>query len=205
MDNARLDKAMLFWFLPGEDLSSRKQRQLTESNLKDISDTLRRFERIAWSRIPRIYAVLHAINELTAIDVFLNSGITDTSFPFSQRTLPEAFKDQASRCNFIEVQAIVLTKALDLEKENGRHRHFANPTDVPFEKVAELGKGAYGYVDRVYSTISYKEYARKLIPRGRTFRKDRAVLQDFERELGALKKLSHLHIVELIGSYTDPR
>lgn len=55
------------------------------------------------------------------------------------------------------------------------------------------------------STITYKEYARKLIPRGRTFKKNIQVLKDFERELGHLKKLSHSHIVELVGSYTDPR
>ena len=85
------------------------------------------------------------------------------------------------------------------------HRHFANVADVPFEKLAELGKGGSGYVDKVRSTVTYKEYARKLLPRGRTFRKDQAVLRDFERELGNLKKLSHQHIVELIGSYTDPR
>jgi serine/threonine protein kinase len=55
------------------------------------------------------------------------------------------------------------------------------------------------------STITYKEYARKLIPRGRTFKKNIQVLKDFERELGHLKKLSHSHIVELVGSYTDPK
>jgi serine/threonine protein kinase len=55
------------------------------------------------------------------------------------------------------------------------------------------------------STITYKEYAPKLIPRGRTFKKNIQVLKDFERELGHLKKLSHSHIVELVGSYTDPK
>jgi serine/threonine protein kinase len=71
--------------------------------------------------------------------------------------------------------------------------------------VEDLGKGAHGYVDRVVSTVSHKEYARKLIPRGRTFQRDQKVLRDFERELGTLKKLRHRHIVRLVGSYTDPR
>jgi serine/threonine protein kinase len=44
-----------------------------------------------------------------------------------------------------------------------------------------------------------------LIPRGRTFKKDQTVLRDFERELANLKRLSHPHIIELVGSYTDPR
>jgi serine/threonine protein kinase len=76
---------------------------------------------------------------------------------------------------------------------------------VPFIKLEELGKGACGYVDRVMSTISHQEYARKLIPRSHTFHRDRKILRDFERELGNFKKLRHWHIVQLIGSYTDPR
>jgi len=99
----------------------------------------------------------------------------------------------------------VQSSALDLERETGRHRHFPSADDVPFIKLEDLGKGAFGYVDRVISTISHKEYARKLIPRGRTFQRDRKILRDFERELGTLKKLRHRHIVRLIGSYTDPR
>jgi serine/threonine protein kinase len=31
------------------------------------------------------------------------------------------------------------------------------------------------------------------------------VLRDFEKELGIIKRLSHTHIVQLIGSYTDPK
>jgi serine/threonine protein kinase len=92
-----------------------------------------------------------------------------------------------------------------LEHDNVVHHHFSNSADLPFWTIAELGKGGFSYVDHVLSTISYREYARKLIPRGRTFRKDRDVLKEFEKELTILKKLSHGHIVELVGSYTDPR
>jgi len=77
--------------------------------------------------------------------------------------------------------------------------------DVPFVRIAELGKGGFGFVDRVVSTLSYTEYARKLISRGRTFKKNMEVLRDFENELATLKKLSHKHIVQLKGSYTDPK
>ena len=45
----------------------------------------------------------------------------------------------------------------------------------------------------------------RLISRGKTFNKDKQVLLDFESEMSTLKKLSHRHIVELVGSYTDPR
>jgi serine/threonine protein kinase len=112
---------------------------------------------------------------------------------------------QTSRNNFIEAQQLVFSKGLDLEKDHGRHRHFPSDEDVPLQKLAELGRGGFGCVDKVISTISCNVYARKLIPRGLNFRKDREMLQQFEVELSHLKKMSHGHIVKLVGSYTDPK
>lgn len=196
-----LDKALGVWFPPGQPARS----VFSESDIKDIVDILRRHKQDSWSRIPRIYITLRLAGHLDKIDIFLDTGISDISFPFTSQTLPGALKDVKTRSGFIEKQDSVLTKGLDLEKENGRHRNLASTEDTPFEKIQELGRGGYGYVDRVRSNVSYREYARKLIPRGRTFRKDKTVLRDFERELVTLKKLSHRHTVELIGSYTDPK
>jgi hypothetical protein len=196
-----IDKALGAWFPP----SLPAQTTFSENDIREISDVLRRYGKESWSKVPRIYITLRLINRVSAIGVFLDATITDVSFPFSQRTLPEALKDENTRSDFLESQTSILSKALDLEKEDSRHRHLASTEDTPFEKIAELGKGVHGYVDHVRSNISYKEYARKLIPRGRTFRKDRTVLRDFERELATLKKLTHAHIVALVGSYTDPK
>ncbi|KAH7093401.1 hypothetical protein FB567DRAFT_173736 [Paraphoma chrysanthemicola] len=198
---ADLDKALGIWFPPGQPAQS----VFSESDIKEIVDTLRRHKQESWSRIPRIYITLRLTGHLDVIDIFLDTGTSDISFPFTPQTLPGTLKDVNARSDFIEKQVSVLTKGLDLEKEHGKHRHLASTEDTPFEKIQELGKGGYGYVDRVRSNISYREYARKLIPRGRTFRKDKVVLRDFERELGTLKKLAHRHIVELVGSYTDPK
>ncbi|KAH7082896.1 kinase-like domain-containing protein [Paraphoma chrysanthemicola] len=198
---ADLDKALGIWFPPGQPAQS----AFSESDIKDIVDTLRRHKQESWSRIPRIYITLRLAGHLDVIDIFLDTGTSDISFPFTPQTLPGTLKDVTARSDFIEKQVSVLTKGLDLEKEHGKHRHLASTEDTPFEKIQELGKGGYGYVDRVRSNVSYREYARKLIPRGRTFRKDKAVLRDFERELAMLKKLTHHHIVELVGSYTDPK
>ncbi|KAH7349043.1 hypothetical protein BKA66DRAFT_295311 [Pyrenochaeta sp. MPI-SDFR-AT-0127] len=180
-------------------------KRFSETDLRGISDVLQRVGRGTWSRIPRIFTVLRLLDRLDEIDLFLAQAISDVYFPFTHQTLPQSLNPSAAHA-FLQVQYVVLSSALDLERETGRHRHFSSTNDVPFIKVEELGKGAYGYVDRVISTISYKEYARKLIPRGRTFQRDQKILRDFERELGTLKKLSHhRHIVQLIGSYTDPR
>lgn len=78
-------------------------------------------------------------------------------------------------------------------------------SEVPFIKIGELKKGGYGYVDRVISTISRKEYARKLIPRGRTFKKDKQVMLAYIKEVSNLKRLSHRHLVDLVGIHTDKK
>ena len=200
-----VELGMLAWFPVSKEETSNPRKHFSESELRGISDILRRTGKESWSRIPRIYSVLRTINQLQTIEVFLSQGISDVWFPFTHKTLPEGLKSPSMRYEFLEAQRLVLCKALDLERETGKHRNFSQTSELPFIKVGDLGKGGYSYVDRVISTISHKEYARKLIPRGRTFKKDYEVLKSFEKELGNLKKLSHPHIVELIGSYTDPR
>lgn len=195
-------EASLFqrWFpasSPGSSVVAQSTR-FSETDLRGISDVLQRVGRGTWSRIPRIFTVLRLLDRLDAIDHFLAQAISDVYFPFTHRTLPQSLNPSIAH-EFLQLQRVVLSTSLDLERETGRHRHFSSTNDLPFIKVEDLGKGAYGFVDRVISTISYKEYAGKLIPRGRTFQRDQKVLRDFERELGTLKKLGHhRHIVKLL-------
>lgn len=186
-------------------LDQRRRKRIPESDVRQVSDALRRMGEISWSRVPRIYTILRIIDQIQVIDSFVAQGVSDVWFPFTQKSLPDVLRNLSSRSEFLAAQDLVLTKAFDLEREDGKHRHFASARDVPLRKIEELGKGGSGYVDRVVSTITHREYARKLIPRGRTFRKDVQILKAFERELGHLKRLSHIHIVELVGSYTEPR
>jgi serine/threonine protein kinase len=199
------ERSIELLFTPYLAPSQATRKAFTETDVRQISDGLRRMGKDSWSRIPRLYTILRIVNQVQVIDSFIAQGVSDIWFPFSLKTLPEILRTPSSRSDFLEAQDLVLTKAFDLEREDGKHRHFSKAEDVPMRKIEELGKGGFGYVDRVVSTITYKEYARKLIPRGRTFKKDTEVLKDFERELGHLKKLRHIHIVELIGSYTDPK
>ena len=145
---------------------------------------------------------------LKVIESFIAEGVTDLWLPFSQNSFPSAFQDLKARSRFLETQRLVFnSKALGLERAHTEHGHFREVSDIPFRKIGELGKGGCGYVDRVISTVSHREYARKLIPRGKTFKKDKQVLRAFEQELSNLKTISrqHLHIIDLIGSYTDPK
>ncbi|KAF2464575.1 uncharacterized protein BDR25DRAFT_319099 [Lindgomyces ingoldianus] len=185
------------------DKSTLKQHErFSETDLRGISDVLRRVGRGAWSRI---YTVLRLLDCLDVICPLLAQATSGVYSPFTHQTLPQSLNPSVAH-EFLQVQRAVLWSALVLERETGRHRHFLSADDMPFIKVEELGKGAYGYVDRVISTASHKEYAWKLIPRGRIFHRHQKILRDFERELGTLKKLCHhRHIAQLIGSYTDPQ
>ncbi|EFQ89142.1 hypothetical protein PTT_14683 [Pyrenophora teres f. teres 0-1] len=190
------------WFpLEADD----KLTPFSEKDIRGIADVLIRCSRERWSRVPRLYSILKKIGQLDAIDAFIDNDLSDLSFPFSKSTLPEALREISARVKFIELQHLVYnSEALNLEQAT-HHGHFNDSADVPLKKVGDLGKGGYGYVDRVVSTISHREYARKQIPRGTTFRRDRQVLKDFTRELSNLRRLSHRHLVELVGSYTDKR
>jgi serine/threonine protein kinase len=176
----------------------------TDEDIRYVSENLSRAGQRTWSKLPRIYVVLRRTNLISSIKAFIEQDITDLAFPFSNRTLPHALSDQDARQRFLDAQHIVLSKVLELER-GSKHYHFSRASDVPLVKLSELGKGGFGSVDRVRSEISFREYARKLIPRGPTFRKDRKILKDFENELNNLRKLSHQHIVQLVGSYTDPQ
>lgn len=204
MSSADCDSLMQAWF---PFVTQKEQKVLHETDIREIAEVLLRYSKTTWSRIPRIYSILRIINKLEAIESFLEEGCTDTWLPFSQKTLPSAFQCQSARKAFLDTQELVFdTKAIGLEQENTRHRHFRDASQIPFRKTGELGQGGFGSVDRVVSTVTHKEYARKLLLRGRTFKKNREVLLAFERELSSLKRLfRHRHVVDFVGSYTDPK
>jgi hypothetical protein len=102
-----------------------------------------------------MYIVLRLIGQLHLLDNFIAQGITDFWFPFSIATLPDSVT-LATRTDFVNMQPIILTKAVDLEKgENGKHRHFAEGEPLHFESKAILGSGGFGQVDKVISLVSY--------------------------------------------------
>jgi serine/threonine protein kinase len=100
-----------------------------------------------------------------------------------------------------------------------KHAHFAQDEPLPFNVIAKLGAGAHAHVDKVVSTVSHREFARKLFRRHRGVDKD--AIKSFLVELQILKKVHHYHCIELVScmlcpivkvsdgfqiqSYTDPR
>jgi hypothetical protein len=179
----------------------------SDSEILEISSLLKHsYNENAWNKVPRTYIVLRAIGQLDVLDRFIELGFSDEWFPVTSRTLPQIL-NASTRDEFVNAQDRILTKSIDLEKGvGGRHRHFAKGEPVPFKSVSILGSGNFGQVDRVVSLISYKEYARKCIPRRTMFGlKTAAAMKLFSDEVSVLKRLKHRHMVEFIGSYTDAK
>ena len=200
-----------------------------EKDIREIVAILECGPNKEWSRIPRIYIILRMINHLDAIEGFIEESITDAWFPFTQTSLPHSLTSNSARLRFLEIQDDVFnTQALKLERAEAGHGHFRNQDDIPLRKIGDLGKGGSGFVERVLSTITHREYALKLLPRGKNFRRNKEVLRDFEKELHNMKRIlqadGHHHIVSFVGSkkvhsrlgfirhadymrtgYTDPR
>lgn len=69
---------------------------------------------------------------------FIELGISDIWLPFSVKTLPECLKRPSVRDVFVKLQHVVLTKAFDLEREDGKHRHFLDENEIPLRTIRFL-------------------------------------------------------------------
>ena len=177
---------------------------ISETDLLKLSQFLRASEKPKWAERPRIYAILHLIGEPEVIEDFVKENIFDISLPFRENCLPFALKSPSARKAFIQLQNRVLTSAADIEKKPGTHQSLRNG-DLYYQTKADLGNGSFGWVDQVWSTLSLEFFARKRILRRATFKKDHEAITAFIDELKVLQKVSHHHLVEFVGSYTDSK
>jgi hypothetical protein len=175
-----------------------------DAEFEEISDLLELYGKPDWSLRPRTFAILRMIDCMDALEGFISDHFSDVSLPYSEENLPNMVKGARARDLFLRVQVLVLTPSAEIEKNPMKHQRFARSADKYYIEKRELGAGGFGQVDLVVSRASLKSYARKRIPRGRSFKKDNEVIKSFENELKLLKLLSHKHLVKLAGSYTDP-
>jgi tetratricopeptide (TPR) repeat protein len=191
---------------------NQKQTAYTDSEIQQVSLLLSQVN-LQWSKVPRTYMILRIIDCLDLLDTFTDLGVSDYWFPFTEQSLPPCVRP-GKRSQFVAAQNLVMTKSMDLEKgERGQHRYFREHEPLPLEMKGILGSGGFGQVDRVLSTISFREYALKRVSRSAVFsgrtkedtRQRAECVKQFIAEIGALKRLKHRHVVEFVGSYTDPQ
>ncbi|KAL5349220.1 hypothetical protein ACLOAV_005508 [Pseudogymnoascus australis] len=178
--------------------------QYTDFDIARISLLLKQ-SNLEWSKVPRIYIILRTIGCLSHLDTFIDLGFSDYWLPFKERSLPHCVRP-SQRSQFVATQNIAMTQSLDLEKgAAGQHCNFSQREVLPFKEKGIIGSGGYGQVDKVLNLVSFKEYARKRVNRHMAFGRRTEDLQSFIAEIEILKRLNHHHIVEFVGSYTDPR
>lgn len=185
--------------------SSDETRTLLDAEIEEVA-TLLEGQNEAHSQAPRAYIVLWIIGRLDILGDLLKSGFSDFCFPVESTSLPPSL-DPAVRRAIVQTQHVILTKSVDLEKgENGKHRHFGKEDPLPFKTLRRLGAGGYSQVDLIKSRISCKQYALKRIPRRTAFwNNSKQAVRQFAAEMQLIKALKHRHIVQFVGSFTDPK
>jgi hypothetical protein len=184
------------------DLEDATSQPFGEPVFDKVRDLLAGVGKPEWSKRPRTYTVLRLIERADAMDSFVFQGLLDFQFPYEESRLPPTLS-ATSRARFIHAQRLTLSDVKDAEFCK-RHVHLKSDASDCFFIVKQLGGGSFGIVDHVRSKLSLEEYARKRISRAKNFKKDKAKMKMFINELGNLKRLSHAHLVRLVGSYTDP-
>jgi hypothetical protein len=180
-------------------------RRLRDAEFVRVADWCKLYGKHEWGLRPRTFIVLHMIGcPLETVDEFVKEGYSDIALPYTAANLPKAVRGEKARRQFLDLQNYVLTAHADqLEKEGEPHQNVEGSANDYFITARELGRGSFGQVDHVFGRLSIESFARKRIPRGKSFRRDQQAIKSFENELKTLKTLSHRHLVKLISSYTD--
>ncbi|CAG5179471.1 uncharacterized protein ALTATR162_LOCUS9296 [Alternaria atra] len=184
---------------------NQRRTAYTDSEIQQVSLLLGQLN-LQWSKVPRTYMVLRTIGCLDLLDTFIDLGFSDHWFPVTERSLPLCLRP-SKRSQFVAAQDLVITKSVDLEKaEKGQHCFFREHEPLPLKMKGILGSGGFGQVDRVLSLISFREYALKRVSRSTAFSgRGTERVKQFIAEIRALKRIKHHHVVEFVGSYTDPK
>ncbi|KAL1617146.1 hypothetical protein SLS56_011114, partial [Neofusicoccum ribis] len=76
--------------------------------------------------------------------------------------------------------------------------------EKPYKTISVLGTGATSQVDKIQSTVSYKVYAMKRIPRRQALgTRSKGTVPAFVAKMNIIKSLDHQHTARYVGSFTD--
>lgn len=200
--NARLDQQNI----PRPTDPTGMHPVLREGVFAYVTEQLWQFGKGEWALRPRTFCILRILGRTDLMDTFVALKRNDAYLPYNGRNLPEAVKGAELRTKFLELQSLISSNRhlKELEEEGGAHFNFLKSAEEHFSIVKPLGRGGSGEVDHVFGKLSLKSFARKKLRRGLSELKDGERLEQFTRELAALKAASHHHLVKLISSYTDP-
>ncbi|KAI0147034.1 hypothetical protein GGR57DRAFT_477696 [Xylariaceae sp. FL1272] len=182
---------------------SDKQIRGIQTYLQILDERSNRRHENKWNKRPRLYTILHHIHATMLMDDFIREQLTDFHLPFNEQTLPSFIGEKDGRdlrAAFFKFQEYCLTDVKDIESDKSRHLTLSVTGDTYYVPLRPLGHGSFGGVDLVFSRLSTEKYARKRVLRGRGTEESQKYLI---QELKQLATLHHLHLVQVIGSYTD--
>lgn len=181
---------------------SQPRASFGDSEIEDIKLLLSRCPHHPYaSAAPRTYIVLRYIDQLQILRRLLEEGFGDSWFPIGKRSLP-SFLGPRIKAAIVEHQHIIFTKSLDLE--TGTHCYLDSTEELPYNFVSYIANGSFGQVSRIESKVTYKPYALKTIRRHARYGTDaRHAMERFLSEMKIMKRLTHRHIVQYVGSFTD--
>lgn len=162
---------------------------------------------------------------------FFRPYFNDFHLPYNEVNLPSFLPDNREGHNlrqaFLEAQQYFLTDYKRIEADGtAKHFNLNASGNTLFQHERTLGQGSFGRVpfsffslfvaraldlmlttyrgvDLVRSRLSLKYYARKRVLRGRDTEENRASQIALINELNNMKRLSHIHLVKIMSSYTD--
>ncbi|KAM0558101.1 hypothetical protein ACHAPJ_005268 [Fusarium lateritium] len=193
-------------WLKQSDNPALDQPVLTPAIFVNISELLVDYGKEEWSHRPRIFSVLWMMGIPEMMDTFVAEKISDNYIPFATGNLPDAIEGASNRKKFLKLQDLVRygnKEDLDQLEKGGRTVRLPAPSKLYLDFLNRLGEGRFAKVMEIRSRQTSIKYACKLIHRGESVLDDKDQLEAFEKELKALKTLSHRHIVKLVGSYID--
>ncbi|KAF2804207.1 kinase-like protein [Mytilinidion resinicola] len=179
---------------------NRCPQNFSHEKIKQVSSVLQSYGYHEWSKNPRIYTALYAIDEQHEMGLFLEKGVNDMCLPYDSRSFPGAFKTAKLKNKFLKAQKHVLSTQNELS--NGKHLNVQTMHDLSINVGKHLGKGAES-VEVVEVSQDGRAYAIKLMRRGTVLDIDLKVLRKFEIELQNAKKVRHHHVVQITASFTD--
>jgi serine/threonine protein kinase len=183
--------------------------RFSDDDFVQISDRLLAEGHLSWSLRPRIFTLLHLVGREKSMDQFLQNSkkqnadfLTDIDLPISVDALEQHLGPLPTSQNLTALQKSPTTDLIELERPDGKHLVIQGSSDNYFRQGRPLGSGRHSRVEEVQSRLSLKHYALKKIKWGETLYENPQSLANEIAILG-LKALSHRHLVQLIGSFTD--
>ncbi|KAF2264809.1 kinase-like protein [Lojkania enalia] len=155
-------------------------------------------------RAPRIAYILFAINRRDALNSFMDHEVSDLWIPIPKQTLRYFLKDSESEKRFLEVQKTLISHEWRGNQTPAPHQFFEDGEEVIRSEVT-LGEGGFGMVERVTlsTNLNPTVCVRKRIGRVKQLNTQKQVMKAFTREVNVMRRVSHRHCVEFLGSYTD--